>query len=421
MSVVYTRPGKEVRRVVVTGLSLVSPLAANLADTWEKVINGQSGISQISQFDSSSFGVHIAGEVPDFPTDDYVNKKDQKKMDRFIHFSLACAKMAMEDAGIQINESLAPRTGVFLGVGIGGLPIIEKQHHILMDRGPHRISPFFIPSILANLASGQVSMAIGAKGPNYSITSACASGAHCIGEAAFYIQRGECDIMLAGGSESTVSELAIGGFASMKALSTRNDEPEKASRPWDKDRDGFVLSEGTGIVILEDYEHAVRRGAHIYGEVTGYGVSSDAHHMTSPSPDGEGAVLAMRRSLEQAGLNPEDIDYVNAHGTSTPVGDEIETTGIKTVFGESSKKLWVSSTKSMIGHTLGAAGAIESVLSLMSLQHNVAPPTINLDQPSPQCDLDYVPHVAREKNMTHVLNNAFGFGGTNACLIFSKV
>ena len=418
---IYTHPRKEARRVVVTGLSLVSPLAPNLIETWDKIINGQSGIGKISFFDIDAFDVQIAGEVPNFPTEDYVNKKDQKKMDRFIHFCLACTEMALKDAGLEMNESLGSSMGVILGVGVGGLPVIEKQHQVLIDRGPHRISPFFIPSILTNLAAGQVSMAIGAKGPNYSVTSACASGNHSIGEAAQYIRNGHCKLMLAGGSESTVTEMAVGGFASMKALSTRNDQPEKASRPWDRDRDGFVLSEGAGILVLEDYEHAADRGASIYAELTGYGVSSDAYHMTSPSPDGEGAIAAMTMCLKQAGLNPEDIDYINAHGTSTPTGDEIETIGIKKAFGDSSKKVWVSSTKSMTGHALGAAGAIESVLSIMSLKHNIVPPTINLDHPSPLCDLDYVPHTSRERNIKHVLNNSFGFGGTNACLIFSKI
>ncbi len=417
----YTRQGKTLRRVVVTGVSAISPLASNIKDTWSKLLKGKSGIRNISSFDSSRLSVHIAGEAQDFQPDDYISKKEQKKMGRFIHLSLACAQMALKDSNLEVNDSIASRMGVLIGNGIGDLPLIEKQVQSLMAHGPRRISPFFIPSVLINLAAGQVSIALGLKGPNYSVTSACASGNHSIGEASRYIAHGQCDIMLAGSSESTVSELGIGGFAAMKALSRRNDEPEKASRPWDQDRDGFILSEGAAILVLEDFEHASRRGAPIYGELTGYGASSDAYHLTAPSPEGEGAALAMHRCLEQAGLNPEDIDYINAHGTSTPTGDAVETMAIKKIFGGHAKKLWISSTKSMTGHALGAAGAIESVFSVMSLKHNVVPPTINLDQPSPSCNLDYVPHVAREGKLQHVLNNSFGFGGTNACLIFSKI
>ena len=418
---IFLRPPREQRRVVVTGLATVNPLGINVQESWENIKKGQSGIDKISLFDASQIDSQIAGEVKDFNTDAYVPKKEQKKMDRFIHFSLACAKMAIEDSGIEFDDNLRQRTGVIIGVGIGGLPVIEKQHSICEKRGPGRISPFFIPAVLTNLAAGQVSIEHKLEGPNYSLTSACASGSHSIGEATQYIRSGLCDVMLAGGAEATVCPMAVGGFSSMKALSTRNNQPKEASRPWDKDRDGFVLSEGAGLVVLEDYERASKRGARIYGEVTGYGMSSDAHHMTNPSPGGAGAALAMHIALKDAQLNCENIDYVNAHGTSTPVGDEIEAQAIKSIFKDAAKKLWVSSTKSMTGHTLGAAGAIESVFSLLTLQNNVAPPTINLENPGEGCDLDFIPGTAREKKMTHVMNNSFGFGGTNACLIFSRM
>jgi len=334
---------------------------------------------------------------------------------------MAASKMALENAGLQITPENSERGGVFIGSGMGGLPVIEEEYQKLLSKGPGRISPFFIPAVITNLASGQVSIAFGIKGPNYSITSACATGAHSIGEAYNYIRMGTCDYMLAGGTESTVCAMAIGGFAAMRALSTRNDAPEKASRPFDKDRDGFVLAEGAAILVIESLEHAQKRGAQILCEITGYGASSDAHHMTNPAPNGEGGARAMKMALNDAGLNPEDIQYINAHGTSTPVGDELETAGIKSIFKDHAKKLWVSSTKSMIGHTLGAAGAIESAFCVMAIKDQMVPPTINLENPSENCDLDYVPGRSRDGKILNVLNNSFGFGGTNASLVFSKI
>jgi 3-oxoacyl-[acyl-carrier-protein] synthase II len=403
-------------------MGVVTPLGLNLNETWKNALNGVSGIDRIASFDAAAFDTQIAGEVKGFDPSPYIEKKEQKKMDRFIQLSMAAADMAVQDSGLKFdNERLMDRTGTIVGVGIGGLPAIERQQMVLAERGPGRITPFFIPMVIANLAAGQISIKHGARGPNYSVTSACATGAHSIGEAFQYIRNGLCDVMIAGGAESTVSPLAIGGFSAMKALSTRNDQPKLASRPFDRDRDGFVLAEGSGIVILEDYEHAVRRGARIYAEVAGYGASADAHHMTSPSPGGAGGSRAMRMALQDAELNPSDIDYINAHGTSTPAGDEIEVQGVHRVFGEHAQKLWISSTKSMTGHTLGAAGAIESVFAILALRDNVVPPTINLENPSDGCDLDFVPITAREKQIKAVLNNSFGFGGTNACLAFTKI
>jgi len=419
---IFVRPTPPQRRVVVTGLSMITPLGLNLNETWDGLIHGRSGIGPITQFDASTYTARIAGEVKGFNPDDFVPKKEQKKMDRFIQLSLAATKMALEDASLlQLSDEDKLRTGTIIGVGMGGLPFIEAQHTTLMERGPGRVSPFFIPSVITNLASGQVSMAYGFKGPNYCVTSACASGAHALGEAADFIRQGRCDVMIVGGSEAVVTPLAIAGFASMRALSTRNDNPQAASRPWDRDRDGFVLSEGVGILILEDYEYASQRGATIYAELCGYGTSSDAYHMTSPSPGGAGAAQSMVHCLEDAHVRPEQVEYVNAHGTSTPAGDELETEALKRVFGDHAKKLWISSTKSMIGHTLGAAGAIESVICVQALKTGVVPPTINLDNPSDDCDLDYVPKVAREKKMSYVLNNSFGFGGTNCSLLFGRI
>lgn len=417
----FRRPAREQRRVVITGLSNITPVGNTAADSWQALINGRSGITRVTQFDPTDHSVQIAGEVKDFPIDLYVEKKEQKKMHRFTHFALGAAQMALADSGLELTEALAERTGVVTGVGIGGLPMIEAQRDVVVQRGPSRITPFFIPAVISNMAAGHISIKYGTKGPNYTLTSACASGAHAIGEAAGYIRGGQCDIMFAGGTEGTVCPLAIGGFAAMKALSTRNDQPTAASRPWDRDRDGFVLSEGCGMFILEELEHALKRKARIYGELTGYGYSSDGYHMTNPIPGGAGAALAMKMALKDAMINNEDIGYINAHGTSTPAGDQAETEGIKAVFGPHAYKLWVSSTKSMIGHTLGAAGAVESVIALQALFHGIVPPTINLDNPSPENDLDYVPHTARERQLHHVMNNSFGFGGTNASLIFSRL
>lgn len=417
----FERPAKAQKRVVVTGLGAVTPLGLNLQDSWENAKKGKSGIAKITRFDTSNFDVTIAGEVKGFNPELYIDKKEVKKMDLFIQYSMASTKMAMEMAKLQITPELGPRAGSIIGVGMGGLPGIEEQHSRLLEKGPGRISPFFIPMVITNLAAGQVSIAYGLKGPNYSVTSACASGVHALGEAVNYIRNGWMDVMVAGGAESTVCPMAIGGFASMRALSTRNDEPEKASRPWDKDRDGFVLAEGAAIFILESLEHAEKRGANILCEITGYGVSADAYHMTSPAPEGAGGYAAMSMALLDAGLSPADIQYINAHGTSTPMGDGLESMAIKKLMGEHAKNTWVSSTKSMTGHALGAAGAIEGAFCVMALQDQIAPPTINLDHVSEDCDLDYVPKEARHGKFQNIMNNSFGFGGTNASMIFSKV
>lgn len=420
---VFERAPKSQRRVVVTGMSAISPVGMSLKENWESLTQGRSGVGPITLVDCSDLDVKIAAEVKNFDAGQFIEKKELKKMDRFIHLAVAASKLALDDCGIDFknNEALKDRTGVFVGVGIGGLSQIEQTSKIINARGPSRISPFFIPQVIVNLAAGQISIANGFRGPNFSVTSACATGAHSIGEAVRYIRDGICDLMVAGGVEGAISILGLGGFSAMKALSTRNDQPTMASRPFDRDRDGFVMGEGCGILILEDLENAQRRGARIYAEVTGYGVSSDAYHMTNPAPGGAGALAAMKMALNDAQLNIEQITYINAHGTSTPVGDGIETAAVKGLFKEHAKKLWMSSTKSMTGHTLGAAGALESVYSIMTLLTNVAPPTINLDNPSEECDLDYVPHVAREAKFQHVLNNSFGFGGTNASLVFSKL
>lgn len=418
---IFVRATQPQRRVVVTGMGLLSPLGLNLAESWDGLINGRSGIATITAFDPGAYDAKIAGEVKGFNADNFIAKKEQKKMDRFIHLAIAATKMAWDDSGLQPGEEDKKRIGTILGVGMGGLPYIENQYDALKERGPGRVSPFFIPAVISNMAAGQISMMYGFKGPNYAVTSACASGAHAIGEAVDFIRQGKCDVMVAGGAEAVVSRMAIAGFSSMRALSTRNDNPTAASRPWDRDRDGFVLAEGAGILILEDFEYASQRGAKIYAEVVGYGTTSDAYHMTSPSPGGEGASRSMQACLDDAGLRAEQIDYINAHGTSTPAGDELETEAVKRVFGEAAKKVWVSSTKSMTGHTLGAAGAVESVISIMALKTSQVPPTINLDNPSPDCDLDYVPKTARERKMNYVLNNSFGFGGTNCSVIFGRI
>lgn len=411
----------ENQRVVVTGVGLVTPLGIGVRASWEALLEGKSGIGTITTFDSSGLPVHIAGEVKGFDPSHYIEPKEIKKMDRFIHFAVAASSMAIEDSGLKLTEENAERVGVVIGSGIGGLPAIEHYHKTYLEKGYRRITPFFIPMLIINLASGQVSIRFGVKGPNTAVSTACATGSHAIGDAFKIIQRGDADAMIAGGTESVITPMAIGGFAVMKALSTRNDEPELASRPFDRDRDGFVMGEGAGIVILESLESARERNAKIYAEVVGYGMSSDAYHITSPPPGGEGAALCMSRALKDAGVTPDVVDYINAHGTSTKYGDELETTAIKKVFGAHAYKLCVSSTKSMIGHLLGASGGVEAVISVLSIYNNVVPPTINLENPDTDCDLDYVPNRSRSLNVEYAISNSFGFGGTNACLLFRKI
>lgn len=419
MSISFTRKGGQ-QRVVVTGMGVISPLGNSLEDTWNNAINGVSGIANITKFDASSFDVRFGGEVKNFNPDTYIEKKEQKKMDTFIHYAIACAKMAFTQSGLEVSDTMAPRVGAIIGSGMGGLPIIEEQHTKVMERGPSRVSPFFIPAAITNLAAGWISMNHNLKGPSYSIASACASGVHSIGEAYNYIRFGLADAMVAGGTESTICPLAIAGFSNMRALSTRNDDPTKASRPWDKDRDGFVLGEGCAIFVIESLESATKRNANILCEITGYGASSDAYHITSPEPNGAGFILAMNNALSDAGIKPEQVNYINAHGTSTPMGDPIESNAVKSILKDHAKKVWVSSTKSMTGHLLGAAGALESAFCIQSIVSQTVAPTINLENVSPDCDLDYVPNTARKGQINHVMNNSFGFGGTNSCLVFSK-
>ncbi|MEK6604093.1 MAG: beta-ketoacyl-ACP synthase II [Nitrospirota bacterium] len=407
------------RRVVVTGLGLITPLGIGVEKTWSALCAGKSGVRRITKFDPSHHACQIAGEVTDFNPADYIEKKDIKKMDTFIHFAVGASQMAVDDSGLKVTEENADRVGVYIGSGIGGLPAIEAYHKVLLDKGPDRVSPFFIPMVIINLASGQVSMRIGARGPNSCAVTACATGNHCIGDAFRIIQHGEADAMVAGGTEAAITPLCVAGFASAKALSTRNDDPERASRPFDKERDGFVLGEGAGVLVLEELESARRRGARIYAEILGYGMTADAHHITAPPEDGAGAVRCMRLALKDAGLTPDAIGYVNAHATST-MADRIETNAIKQVFGEHARRLAVSSTKSMTGHLLGAAGGVEAIFSILAIQRGVLPPTINQDVPDPECDLDCVPNRARQAEVHTVLSNSFGFGGVNACLIFSR-
>ena len=408
------------RKVVVTGLGIVSPLGVGIKKNWSSILNSLSGIDLIQAIPTEFLDIKIAGEATDFVIDDWVPKKEQKKTGRFIHFAMASAQQAIESSGLDFEKEvgLRERTGTLIGVGIGGLRIIEENAVRLTQT--KRLSPFFIPALIANSASGQVSIKWGLKGPNFSTVSACASGAHAIGESSRWIREGICDVCISGGAESVITPLAFQGFHAMRALSTRNDKPQKASRPWDKDRDGFILSEGSAVLILEEEQRAKNRKAPIYAELIGYGASSDAHHIAAPEPEGKGAALAMQQALKSAGISKEEVNYINAHGTSTPAGDVAESKAISSVFKEHSQKLWISSTKSMTGHTLGAAGAIESVFSILSLQHQTAPPTINLDNPDNEYDLDFVPHKAREGKLNIVMSNSFGFGGTNACLLFKK-
>lgn len=409
------------RRVVVTGVGAVSPLGVGNAANWDALVSGTSGIGHITRFDASDLPVRIAGEVKGFDPEQYIDKKEVKKMDLFIQYAMAAAHYAMEDSGLKITEENAERTGVLVGAGLGGLPTIEKYHAAMLEGGHKKISPFFIPMLIINLAPGHISIKYGAKGPNLSSVSACATGTHSIGDAYHMIKRGDADAMIAGGTESTVTPLGIGGFAVMKALSTRNDDPTAASRPFEKNRDGFVLAEGAGIVVLEEYEAAKKRGAKMYAEIVGYGLTGDAYHLTAPAPEGEGAARCMKMALNNAGVRPEEVDYINAHGTSTPFNDYYETLAVKSVFGDHAKKVMVSSTKSMTGHLLGAAGGVEAVFTLMAMDKGVIPPTINYLEQDPECDLDYVPNTAREKSITYALSNNFGFGGTNATLLFKKV
>ena len=409
------------RRVVVTGLGLVTPVGNTVADTWQNIVAGVSGVAPITCFDTSDFSVRIGGSIKDFRPEDYIPKKDVKKMDPFIHYGIAAGMQAFADSGLEITEENAHRIGVAIGSGIGGLPGIEKGTKTILERGPRKLSPFFVPSNIINMISGNLSIILGAKGPNFAITTACTTGTHNIGDAARVIEYGDADVMVAGGAEMATAPTCLAGFANARALSTRNDEPQAASRPWDKERDGFVLSDGAGVVMLEEYEHARKRGADIYAEVIGYGMSGDAYHMTSPAENGEGAYRCMQNALNNAGIEPEQIDYINAHGTSTPAGDVVESNAVKRLFGGHAKKIALSSTKSMIGHMLGAAGGAEAAFCILALRDQIAPPTINLDNPDPDCDLDYVPHEARDMKLDIVLSNSFGFGGTNGSLIFKRI
>ena len=408
-----------IRRIVVTGLGLVTPLGTGVDKTWTALCAGESGIGRITRFDPAGYDAQIAGEVKDFDPARFIEKKEIKKMDTFIHYAVGAALMAADDAGLKVAPEEATRVGVYIGSGIGGLGSIEHYHDVLKDKGPGRVSPFFIPMTIINLASGQVAIRLGAKGPNSCAVTACATGNHCIGDAFRLIQRGDADVMVAGGAEAAVTPLGVAGFAAAKALSFRNDEPTRASRPFDNDRDGFVLGEGAGVVVLEEREHARRRGARMYAELIGYGMNSDAYHITAPPEEGEGAVRCMELALKDAGIAKDRIGYINAHGTST-MADAIETSAIKAVFGERAYRIPVSSTKSMTGHLLGAAGGIEAVFSILALYHGILPPTMNLETPDPACDLDYVPNKARPAAIQAALSNSFGFGGVNACLIFRR-
>ena len=408
------------RRVVITGLGLVTPVGIGVDKAWENICGGVGGIDKITRFDASDCPAQIAAEVKGFDSEKYFDKKEAKHLDLFVQYGIVAAAEAMEDSGFTVTEDNSSRCGVITGCGMGGLPTIEKYHRVLFDRGPRKVTPFFIPMVIPNMPSGHISMQFGTTGPNLTLTTACAAGTHAVGEAYRHIQHGSCDMVITGGTEAVVCSMGIAGFSSMKALSTRNDEPHKASRPFDKDRDGFIMSEGAGMLILEDLESAKARGAKIYAEVLGYGLSSDAYHIAAPPEDAAGAVKAMRMALEDAGIEPSAVDYINAHGTSTPLNDRCETGAIKTVFGEHAYKLAVSSTKSMTGHMLGAAGGIESIFTILGIANQIAPPTINLDEASPECDLDYVPNVARKMDINIAISNSFGFGGTNGVVAFKK-
>ncbi len=408
------------RRVVITGIGAISPLGLDSPSTWNALLAGRSGIGPITKFDASAFSCRIAGEVRGFDPENYLERKEARKMDTFIHYAIAAAGEALTTSGLVIDGRNADRVGTYIGSGIGGLPLLEATHKEFLERGPRRISPFFIPGMILNLASGQVSILFGARGPNLAVATACATGTHAVGESFRLIREGLADAMITGGTEAVISPLAVGGFCSMKALSTRNEEPERASRPFDAERDGFVMGEGAGILLLEEREHAIARGARVYAEVRGYGMSGDAYHISAPSEQGEGAVRAMQAALRDAGMSPEEVDYINAHGTSTPAGDRVETVAVKTLFGEHARRLAFSSTKSMTGHLLGAAGGLETAVAALAVFHDHVPPTINQTSPDPECDLDSVPNVSRRMPVRSALNNSFGFGGTNAALLLSK-
>ena len=408
------------RRVVVTGIGLVTPLGIGVKETWSALIAGKSGVGEITRFDTTDYATKIAAEVKGFNAEDFMPKKDAKRMETFIAYAVAATRMAIEDSGLKIDSSNGHRVGVITGCGLGGLNMLEITARTVENAGPKRVSPFFIPLLIGNMAPGMISIQFGAKGPNSSIATACAAGGHAIGEAFEIIKYGKADAMITGGVESVITRTCIAGFGAMKAISTRNSDPQKASRPFDRDRDGFVVGEGSGILILEALEHAQARGAKIYAEITGFGMSGDGYHMTSPPPDGEGAARCMLAALEDAGLKPADIDYINAHGTSTPLNDLYETRAIKLAFGDAAYKVPISSTKSMTGHLLGGAGGIETVFTALVIEQGIIPPTINLDNPGEECDLDYVPHVARKADVANAMTNSFGFGGTNASLILKK-
>jgi 3-oxoacyl-[acyl-carrier-protein] synthase II len=408
------------RRVVITGLGCVSPVGNTVAETWSAIVEGKSGIATITRFDATPFSTHFAGEVKGFNIEDYIPAKAARSMDTFIHFGMAAGMQAMQDSGIVVTEANAERIGVIVGSGIGGLPLIEETHAELTSRGPRRISPFFVPASIINMISGHLSIKYGLQGPNLAIVTACTTGLHCIGAAGRLIEYGDADVMIAGGAESTISPLGLGGFASARALSSRNDDPATASRPWDRDRDGFVLGEGAGVMVLEEYEHAKARGAKIYAELLGFGMSADAHHMTAPIEDGEGARRCMVAALKNAAITSDQVDYINAHGTSTPLGDIAETLGIKRTFGDHAKNLVVNSTKSMTGHLLGGAGGLESVFTVLAIHNQISPPTINIFNQDPACDLDYCANTARSMSIDVAVKNSFGFGGTNGTLVFGK-
>ena len=410
------------RRVVVTGAGVISPVGSTIEEFWDSLIGGRSGVRRLDYFDTSDYSSKVAGMVKGFNAEDYFSPKETRRMDKFVQFALAASKMALDDSGIDLEKIDRERAGVLIGSGVGGITSIEEQHLILLEKGPRRLSPFFIPMLIINMASGMVAMNYGFKGPNSAVSTACSTGTHAIGDAYRIVERDEVDIILAGGSEAALTPIGFGGFCAMRALTkSRNDDPERASRPFDRTRDGFVMSEGAGVVLLEELEHARNRGAGILGEIVGYGMSADAYHMTAPAPDGDGALRSMRAALRSARIAPEEVSYINAHGTSTPLNDKLETEAVKSLFGGHARKLAVSSTKSHMGHLLGASGGVEAIATLLACKNGVVPPTINYEEPDPECDLDYVPNTAREMNVEYAMSNSFGFGGTNATLVFKKI